>query len=51
MVAQELGYMDGLAPFVTEDDYGYIPRKELVLIVTGAKVNHVQLWLSCHVRE
>ncbi|PIT69375.1 ribonuclease J [Bartonella tribocorum] len=37
MVAQELGYMDGLAPFVTEDDYGYIPRKELVLIVTGSQ--------------
>ncbi|WP_273788918.1 ribonuclease J [Bartonella sp. ML70XJBT] len=37
MVAQELGYMDGLAPFVTEDDYSYIPRKELVLIVTGSQ--------------
>ncbi|MCZ2158794.1 ribonuclease J [Bartonella sp. 220] len=37
MVAQELGYMDGLAPFITEDDYGYIPRKEIVLIVTGSQ--------------
>ncbi|EJF87209.1 ribonuclease J [Bartonella rattimassiliensis] len=37
MVAQELGYMHGLAPFVTEDDYGYIPRRELVLIVTGSQ--------------
>lgn len=37
MVAQELGYMNGLAPFVTEDDYSYIPRKELVLIVTGSQ--------------
>ncbi|WP_019218651.1 ribonuclease J [Bartonella florencae] len=37
MVAQELGYMDGLAPFVTEDDYGYIPRKDLVLVVTGSQ--------------
>ncbi|MBB4076381.1 ribonuclease J [Bartonella fuyuanensis] len=37
MVAQELGYMDGLAPFVTEDDYSYIPRKDLVLIVTGSQ--------------
>ncbi|WP_142416812.1 ribonuclease J [Bartonella massiliensis] len=37
MVAQELGYMNGLAPFVTEDDYGYIPRRELVLIVTGSQ--------------
>ncbi|KEC55121.1 ribonuclease J [Bartonella koehlerae] len=37
MVAQELGYMNGLAPFVSEDDYGYIPRKEIVLIVTGSQ--------------
>ncbi|WP_375641996.1 MULTISPECIES: ribonuclease J [unclassified Bartonella] len=37
MVAQELGYMNGLAPFVTEDDYGYISRKDLVLIVTGSQ--------------
>ncbi|WP_336288502.1 ribonuclease J [Bartonella sp. CB60] len=37
MVAQELGYMDGLAPFVTEDDYGYIPRKNIVLVVTGSQ--------------
>lgn len=37
MVAQELGYMDDLAPFVTEDDYGYIPRKDLVLVVTGSQ--------------
>ncbi|WP_208441003.1 ribonuclease J [Bartonella raoultii] len=37
MVAQELGYMDDLASFVTEDDYGYIPRKDLVLVVTGSQ--------------
>ncbi|EJF75905.1 ribonuclease J [Bartonella alsatica] len=37
MVAQELGYMNGLAPFVTEDDYGYIPRKDIVLVVTGSQ--------------
>ncbi|WP_208435854.1 ribonuclease J [Bartonella phoceensis] len=37
MVAQELGYMNGLAPFITEEDYGYIPRKELVLVVTGSQ--------------
>ncbi|WP_019221746.1 ribonuclease J [Bartonella senegalensis] len=37
MVARELGYMDGLAPFVSEDDYCYIPRKEIVLIVTGSQ--------------
>ncbi|WP_336294357.1 ribonuclease J [Bartonella sp. CB169] len=37
MVAQDLGYMNGLAPFITEDDYGYIPRKNVVLIVTGSQ--------------
>ncbi|WP_455481324.1 ribonuclease J [Bartonella sp. B12(2025)] len=37
MVAQELGYMNDLAPFVTEDDYGYIPRKDIILIVTGSQ--------------
>ncbi|WP_019223547.1 ribonuclease J [Bartonella rattaustraliani] len=37
MVAEELGYMNGLAPFVTEDDYGGIPRKDLVLVVTGSQ--------------
>ncbi|WP_455476537.1 ribonuclease J [Bartonella sp. B17] len=37
MVAQELGYMSGLAPFLTEEDYGYIPRKDIVLIVTGSQ--------------
>ncbi|ALE03806.1 ribonuclease J [Bartonella ancashensis] len=37
MVAQELGYMDGLAPFITEDDYVSIPRENVVLIVTGSQ--------------
>ncbi|WP_455477532.1 ribonuclease J [Bartonella sp. B41] len=37
IIAQELGYMDGLAPFITEDDYAYIPRKNIVLIVTGSQ--------------
>ncbi|WP_406604349.1 ribonuclease J [Bartonella gliris] len=37
MVAQELGYMNGLAPFVSEEDYSYIPRKDIVLIVTGSQ--------------
>ncbi|WP_332065592.1 ribonuclease J [Bartonella sp. CB189] len=37
MVAQELGYMDDLSPFVTEEEYGYIPRKDIVLIVTGSQ--------------
>ncbi|WP_336279306.1 ribonuclease J [Bartonella sp. CB175] len=37
MVAQELGYMDGLSSFITEEDYSYIPRKDIVLIVTGSQ--------------
>ncbi|MBX4335781.1 ribonuclease J [Bartonella raoultii] len=37
MIAEELGYMNGLAPFVSEEDYGYIPRKDLVLVVTGSQ--------------
>ncbi|WP_455482492.1 ribonuclease J [Bartonella sp. B35(2025)] len=37
MVAQELGYMNGLAPFITEDEYASIPRKNVVLIVTGSQ--------------
>ena len=36
-VASELGYMDGLAPFLSEEDYAYIPRKELVIICTGSQ--------------
>ncbi|AQX27988.1 MULTISPECIES: ribonuclease J [unclassified Bartonella] len=37
MVAQELGYMDGLAPFITEEDYSHIPRKDIVLVATGSQ--------------
>ncbi|CBI76412.1 conserved protein of unknown function [Bartonella clarridgeiae 73] len=37
MVAQELGYMDGLAPFITEEDYGHTLRKDIVLVVTGSQ--------------
>jgi ribonuclease J len=36
-VASELGYMDGLPEFVSEDDYGYIPREHLVIICTGSQ--------------
>ncbi|WP_455478353.1 ribonuclease J [Bartonella sp. B10] len=37
MVAQNLGYMSDLAPFITEDEYASIPRKDVVLIVTGSQ--------------
>lgn len=36
-VATELGYMDGLPEFVTEEDYGFIPRENLVVICTGSQ--------------
>lgn len=36
-VAGELGYMDGLPPFIGEEDYGFIPRENLVIICTGSQ--------------
>ena len=36
-VAGELGYMDGLPPFIGEEDYGFIPRDNLVIICTGSQ--------------
>lgn len=36
-VASELGYLDGLPEFISEDDYGYIPRENLVIICTGSQ--------------
>ncbi|MGB3389270.1 MAG: ribonuclease J [Pseudaminobacter sp.] len=36
-VADELGYMSGLPEFILEEDYGYIPRENLVIICTGSQ--------------
>lgn len=36
-VATELGYLDGLPDFVSEEDYSYIPREEMVVICTGSQ--------------
>ncbi|GHC60437.1 ribonuclease J [Limoniibacter endophyticus] len=36
-VAGELGYMEGLSDFIAEDEYGYIPRENLVVICTGSQ--------------
>ncbi|RCS21975.1 ribonuclease J [Phyllobacterium salinisoli] len=36
-VASELGYMDGLPEFLTEEDYGFIPRENVVIILTGSQ--------------
>lgn len=36
-VAGELGYMDGLPEFIGGEDYGFIPRENLVIICTGSQ--------------
>lgn len=36
-VATELGYMEGLPEYLSEEDYGYIPRENVVVILTGSQ--------------
>ncbi|UUP19190.1 Ribonuclease J [Nitratireductor thuwali] len=36
-VATELGYLEGLPPFLPEDDFGYIPRENAVILCTGSQ--------------
>jgi ribonuclease J len=36
-VAGELGYLDGLAPFIDEEDFGNISRQNLVILCTGSQ--------------
>ena len=36
-VAGELGYMEGIPDFIAEEDYGFIPRENLVIICTGSQ--------------
>lgn len=36
-VAEELGYLEELDPFVDEDEFGYIQRDKLVMILTGSQ--------------
>lgn len=36
-VAGELGYMDGIPPFVPEEDFGVVARNKLVIICTGSQ--------------
>lgn len=36
-VATELGYMEGVPPFLDEEAYGYLPRDKVVAIVTGSQ--------------
>jgi ribonuclease J len=36
-VSQDLGIMEGIKPFLAEDEYGYIPRNKVVVILTGSQ--------------
>ncbi|QND50217.1 ribonuclease J [Rhizobium lusitanum] len=36
-VARDLGIMEGVKPFIAEDEYGYIPRDKVVIILTGSQ--------------
>ncbi len=36
-VATDLGYLDGLPEFISEQDYGFIPRDNLVILCTGSQ--------------
>lgn len=36
-VATELGYLDGLPPFLEEEDFGYLPRENAVILCTGSQ--------------
>jgi ribonuclease J len=36
-VAEELGYLEDLPEFLTEEDYGYVPRENVVVLCTGSQ--------------
>ena len=36
-VAQDIGIMEGIRPFIDEDEFGYIPRDKVVVILTGSQ--------------
>ncbi|WP_404862139.1 ribonuclease J [Georhizobium sp. MAB10] len=36
-VATEIGLMDDIPPFIAEDEFGYIPRDKVVVILTGSQ--------------
>ena len=36
-VSRELGYLDGIQPFLSEDEFQSVPRKNLVVICTGSQ--------------
>ncbi|MDX3929058.1 MAG: ribonuclease J [Shinella sp.] len=36
-VARDVGLMEGIKPFIAEDEFGYIPRDKVVVILTGSQ--------------
>lgn len=36
-VSRELGYLDGIAPFLSEDEFKSVPRNKLVVVCTGSQ--------------
>lgn len=36
-VSRDLGLLDGIKPFIAEEEYGYIPRENVVVILTGSQ--------------
>ncbi|EJF88722.1 ribonuclease J [Bartonella tamiae] len=36
-VADDLGYLEGLDPFISEEEYDQVPRDKLVIILTGSQ--------------
>ncbi|PKA41075.1 ribonuclease J [Rhizobium sullae] len=36
-VSRDVGLMEGVKPFISEDEYGYIPRDKVVVILTGSQ--------------
>ena len=36
-ISRELGYFDGLKPFLSEDDFGYLPRDKVLVMCTGSQ--------------
>lgn len=36
-VARDVGLMEGIQPFIAEDEYGYIPRDKVVVVLTGSQ--------------
>ncbi len=36
-VAREIGLLDGIPPFLSPDNYGFLPRDKVVLVLTGSQ--------------